>query len=133
MVCLWSRYRAREAELQAVIAQSSEARDAEREMQARKFATEMQKKDEQVRLFRLELDSILDVIRTLRSGAAAGGMIIPGPEAASDSARQLDNFARKWVRDRTALHRIAPIRTCVRVALYACTRTRTRARVVCVA
>lgn len=87
------RYRAREAELQAVIAQSSEAREAEREMQARKFAAQMEKKDEQVRLFRLELDSILDVIRALRSGASlqnTAGII------RSDSlSERLDEFAQR--------------------------------------
>ncbi|XP_064199234.1 centrosomal protein of 162 kDa isoform X1 [Anguilla rostrata] len=71
------RYTQRERELQQVIAQTRLVVEAEQQKEVERWRKQAQAKGQELEAFRVELDSILDVLRELQRQ----GVVIPVPEA----------------------------------------------------
>ncbi|KAJ8411430.1 hypothetical protein AAFF_G00162380 [Aldrovandia affinis] len=73
------RHTQRERELQQVIAQTRMVAEAEQQREVERWRRQAQTKGQELEAFRVELDSILDVLRELQRQ----GVVIPIPKAAS--------------------------------------------------
>ncbi|KAJ8354141.1 hypothetical protein SKAU_G00217080 [Synaphobranchus kaupii] len=73
------RYTQRERELQQVIAQTRLVVEAEQQKEVERWRKQAQAKGQELEAFRVELDSILDVLRELQRQ----GVVIPVPDASS--------------------------------------------------